>query len=38
MANAFATILALAIFGLALYGLVDWIDKKVVFWRNASGG
>jgi NitT/TauT family transport system permease protein len=36
MADAFATILALAIFGLALYGLVDLIDKKVVFWRNPS--
>jgi NitT/TauT family transport system permease protein len=38
MANAFATILALAIFGLALYGIVDLIDKKVVFWRNPGGG
>lgn len=36
MADAFASILALAIFGLALYGAVDWIDKKVVFWRRAT--
>jgi NitT/TauT family transport system permease protein len=34
--DAFAAILALAIFGLALYGLVDLIDKKVVFWRRGS--
>jgi len=38
MANAFATILALAIFGLALYWVVDLLDKKLVFWRNPTNG
>ncbi len=36
IADSFAAILALAIFGLALYGVVDLIDKKLVFWRNAG--
>jgi NitT/TauT family transport system permease protein len=36
MANAFATIVALAIFGLALYGVVDLIDKRIVFWRDPT--
>jgi NitT/TauT family transport system permease protein len=34
--DAFAAILALAIFGLALYGIVDLIDKRVVFWRRGG--
>ena len=36
MGEAFATIVALAIFGLALYWSIEVIDKKVVFWRDAG--
>jgi NitT/TauT family transport system permease protein len=36
MASAFATIVALAIFGLALYWAIEVIDRKLVFWRDAG--
>jgi NitT/TauT family transport system permease protein len=36
MPSAFAVILALAIFGLLLYGLIDLLDKRLIFWRNAT--
>jgi NitT/TauT family transport system permease protein len=36
MPSAFAVILALAIFGLLLYGAIDLIDKRLVFWRRAT--
>jgi NitT/TauT family transport system permease protein len=36
MPSAFAVILALAIFGLLLYGVIDLIDKRLVFWRRAT--
>lgn len=32
--QSFAVILALAIFGLVLYAIVDLIDQKVVYWRQ----
>jgi NitT/TauT family transport system permease protein len=36
MGSAFATIVALAIFGLALYWAIELVDRKVVFWRDAG--
>ena len=34
VADAFAVIIALGTIGLLLYGIVEWIDRKVVFWRS----
>ena len=34
VAEGFASIVMLMIIGLTLYGLVELIDKKVVFWRS----
>ncbi|MDY6995436.1 MAG: ABC transporter permease [Actinomycetota bacterium] len=36
VASSFAVIIALMFFGLALYGLVELIDKKLVYWRDQS--
>ena len=32
--SAFAVILLLAIIGLALYGAMEWLDRRIVFWRD----
>lgn len=32
--SAFAVILLLAIIGLALYGAMEWLDRKIVFWQD----
>lgn len=34
VAEGFAVIIVLAIIGLIMYGIVAWVDKKVVFWRG----
>lgn len=34
VADGFAVILALMIIGLILYGIVEWLDNKIVFWRG----
>ncbi|TSD64394.1 ABC transporter permease [Aeromicrobium piscarium] len=36
VAGGFAVIVALMIFGLILYWIVEYIDSKVVFWRSHS--
>lgn len=36
VAASFAVIIALMFFGLALYGLVELVDKKLVYWRDQS--
>ena len=36
VASSFAVIIALMLFGLLLYGIVELIDKKLVFWRDES--
>lgn len=34
VADGFAVIVALMIMGLLLYGIVEWLDRKIVFWRG----
>jgi NitT/TauT family transport system permease protein len=34
VADGFAVIVALMIIGLVLYGIVEWLDRKIVFWRG----
>jgi NitT/TauT family transport system permease protein len=34
VADGFAVIVALMIIGLLLYGVVEWLDRKIVFWRG----
>jgi NitT/TauT family transport system permease protein len=34
VADGFAVIVALMIIGLLLYGIVEWLDRKIVFWRG----
>jgi NitT/TauT family transport system permease protein len=34
VADGFAVILALMIIGLLLYGIVEFLDQKIVFWRG----
>jgi NitT/TauT family transport system permease protein len=34
--SAFAVILLLAIIGLALYGAMEWLDRRIVFWRDRA--
>jgi NitT/TauT family transport system permease protein len=34
VADGFAVIVALMIIGLLLYGIVEWLDQKIVFWRG----
>lgn len=36
VASSFAVIIALMCFGLVLYGIVELIDKKLVYWRDRS--
>jgi NitT/TauT family transport system permease protein len=36
VATSFAVIVALMFFGLVLYGIVELIDKKLVYWRDRS--
>lgn len=36
VASSFAVIIALMFFGLVLYGIVELIDKKLVYWRDRS--
>ncbi|WP_293786170.1 ABC transporter permease [uncultured Aeromicrobium sp.] len=36
VAGGFAVIVALMVFGLILYWIVEYIDSKVVFWRSHS--
>lgn len=36
VASSFAVIVALMFFGLVLYGIVELIDKKLVYWRDRS--
>ncbi|WP_083736192.1 ABC transporter permease [Mycobacterium sp. MS1601] len=36
VASSFAVIIALMFFGLLLYGIVELIDKKLVYWRDRS--
>lgn len=36
VASAFAVIIALMLAGLILYGIVDVIDRKVVYWRSHT--
>ncbi|STZ58170.1 binding-protein-dependent transport system inner membrane protein [Mycolicibacterium tokaiense] len=36
VASSFAVIIALMFFGLLLYGLVELIDKRLVYWRDRS--
>lgn len=36
VASAFAVIVALMLAGLVLYGIVDVIDRKVVYWRSHA--
>lgn len=36
VASSFAVIVALMFFGLVLYGIVEVIDKKLVYWRDRS--
>jgi NitT/TauT family transport system permease protein len=36
VASSFAVIIALMFFGLILYGIVELIDKKFVYWRDRS--
>lgn len=37
ISEAFASIITLMFVGLGLYGLLEWIDRKIVFWRSGSG-
>jgi NitT/TauT family transport system permease protein len=32
--SAFAVVLLLAVIGLALYGAMEWLDRRIVFWRD----
>jgi NitT/TauT family transport system permease protein len=32
----FATIIVLSLMGLALYGIMELLDRKIVFWRTSS--
>jgi NitT/TauT family transport system permease protein len=34
IAKGFAVIVALMVIGMLLYGIVDWIDRRVVFWHG----
>jgi NitT/TauT family transport system permease protein len=34
VADGFAVIVALMIIGLLLYGIVEWLDRRIVFWRG----
>ena len=34
VADGFAVIVALMIIGLVLYGIVEWLDRRIVFWRG----
>jgi NitT/TauT family transport system permease protein len=36
VADGFAVIIILMIIGLVLYGIVEWLDKKIVFWKSRS--
>ncbi|WP_082754043.1 ABC transporter permease [Mycobacterium sp. NAZ190054] len=36
VASSFAVIIALMFFGLVLYGVVELMDKKLVYWRDRS--
>lgn len=36
VASSFAVIIALMLFGLLLYGIVELIDKRLVYWRDRS--
>lgn len=34
--SAFAVVLLLAIIGLALYGVMEWLDRRIVFWQDRA--
>jgi NitT/TauT family transport system permease protein len=36
VAEGFAVIIALMLFGLILYGIMELLDNKIVFWRSRS--
>ncbi|WP_353808629.1 ABC transporter permease [Agromyces sp. SYSU T00194] len=36
VAEGFATIFVLMVIGLLLYGLMEWIDRRIVFWRDQE--
>jgi NitT/TauT family transport system permease protein len=36
VADGFAVIIALMLFGLVLYGIMELLDNKIVFWRSRS--
>jgi NitT/TauT family transport system permease protein len=36
VADGFAVIVALMLFGLILYGIMELLDNKIVFWRSRS--
>jgi NitT/TauT family transport system permease protein len=36
VAEGFAVIIALMLFGLVLYGIMELLDNKIVFWRSRS--
>jgi NitT/TauT family transport system permease protein len=36
ISDSFAVILALAIFGLLIYGVIEVVDRKVAFWRGRA--
>jgi NitT/TauT family transport system permease protein len=36
VADGFAVIVALMLFGLVLYGIMEWLDNKIVFWKSKS--
>lgn len=36
VASSFAVIIALMLFGLVLYGIVELVDRKLVYWRDRS--
>jgi NitT/TauT family transport system permease protein len=36
VAEGFAVVVALMLFGLVLYGIMELLDHKIVFWRSKS--
>jgi ABC-type nitrate/sulfonate/bicarbonate transport system permease component len=34
VADGFAVTVAPMIIGLLLYGIVEWLDRRIVFWRG----
>ena len=38
IASMYAVILVMSLIGLALFVAIAWLDRKVVFWREDSGG